>query len=172
MLCSSFSKSLAPGMRLGWILPGRFLEQVEYRKFLANISTAGLPQQAMGRLLEQRTFRVCMRRMTESLQLRMAQMRTDIATHFPQGTRLTNPQGGLFLWVELPDRLDGTVLYRQALERGVSILPGAMFSANGAYGHFLRLNYATEEREAIREAIKTLASLLPELPPIRSAGIN
>ena len=172
MLCSSFSKSLAPGMRIGWILPGRFMEQVEYRKFLANISTAGLPQQALGRLLEQRTFRLCMRRVTESLQLRMAQMRTDIAAHFPQGTHLTDPQGGLFLWVELPDRLDSTVLYKRALQRGVSILPGAMFSANGDYGHYLRLNYATEKRETIREAIKTLASLLLKLPPTQSTRRN
>lgn len=170
LLCSSFSKSLAPGMRMGWILPGKFGDQVKYHKFLANLSTAGLPQLALAKFLGQRSFRRGMRRMTENLQLRMTQMRSDIAACFPQGTRLTDPQGGLFLWLELPDRLDGTALYWAALEREISVLPGVLFSAGEAYGHFLRLNFATAEREAMRGAIKTLASLLPGLPQLPEAG--
>lgn len=170
LLCSSFSKTLAPGLRVGWILPGKFFAAVEYRKFLANITTAGLPQQAVARVLAQRSFRRAMRRTTQNLQVRQAQMRADITAHFPEETRLTEPRGGLFLWVELPDRLDATVLYRRALERRISTLPGTLFSAGGEYGHHLRLNYSTAERDAMREGIKGLAALLPELPPLPGAG--
>ena len=162
LLCSSFSKSLAPGLRLGWVMPGRYREQVHQRKFLANISTGTIPQLALADFLARGAFHRSMERMTTVLQLRAARMRADVAELFPQGTRMTNPGGGIFLWVELPDNLDSEVLYRKALQKGISILPGILFSPSGSHRNHIRLSYATVEPEISRAAIMELARLLVE----------
>ena len=168
LLCSSFSKTLAPGLRLGWLHAGRFAETARKRKFLANITTASLPQLALAAYLKRKVFQREMGRFTDRLQRLMLTMQRDIQDFFPKGTRVSNPQGGLYLWLELPDRLDSEVLYLRCLERGISILPGLLFSPSGLYRSHIRLTFASVPSDISRAAIRTLASLLPGLPTVRT----
>ena len=164
ILCSSFSKAMAPGLRLGWMLPGKFMEQARRKKFLVNLTTSPLPQLAMAEYLGRGVFLRGLRRMTEQLQHRMWQMRKDLADHFPADTRITHPEGGLFLWLELPDQLDAQALYEQAFQKGIGILPGGLFSPSGNYQNHIRLTFASVSPEQSRKAIQEIAALLPGLP--------
>jgi len=164
LLCSSFSKTLAPGMRVGWLHTGRWTEAARNRKFLANITTAPVPQLAIASFLKREAFQREMRVLSARLSRQMRHMTRDIQTYFPRGTRITDPQGGLYLWLELPDGLDSQVLYHRSLEQGISLLPGRLFSTGGHFRSHIRLTFATESTEVTREAIKKIAALLPGLP--------
>ncbi len=161
--CSSFSKSVAPGLRLGWMLPGRWREAVRYRKFLANISTAVHPQLALAELMARGSLARNHRRVTPVYQQRMAQLRDWVGRYFPAGTRATNPEGGFLLWLELPRGIDSLELYRRAMQAGIAITPGVLFSARGQYDHHVRLSCGVVEGEPARQAIQRLGALAADL---------
>ena len=83
-----------------------------------------------------------------------------VARHFPKGTRATRPQGGYFIWVELPERIDTLQLHRAALGHGISIAPGPLFSATGGFGNFLRLNYGHPWNGGLEQGMATLGKLM------------
>ena len=160
VLCSSFSKTIAPGLRIGWVLPGKYRERIRHRKFLLNISTSGPPQMALAGALARGVFGRSVRGMMGTLQKRMERMRQDLADFFPAETRVTHPEGGLFLWVELPEGTDSERLYQRALEAGIGIIPGSLFSVGGDYRNHIRLTYAAVDETISRRAIQTLAGLI------------
>ncbi len=133
LYCSSFSKTVAPGLRVGWILAGRYQEQIKYQKFLDNISTAIHPQLTLAEFLSKGGYRRCVRHSARIYRQRMEQLRRWVSDIFPQGTRITNPKGGFLLWVELPKTCDSMELYRQAMDKKIAITPGMLFSAQGQY---------------------------------------
>lgn len=161
--CSSFSKTVAPGLRIGWMLPGRWFETVRYRKFLDNISTAIHPQLALAELLARGSLERNHRRVATRYQQRMAQLREWIARYFPAGTRATNPDGGFVLWVELPGNVDSLALYQQAMQQGIAITPGILFSAQAQYTHHIRLSCGAVEGETARRAISQLGRMATEM---------
>jgi DNA-binding transcriptional MocR family regulator len=85
-----------------------------------------------------------------------------IALHFPPGTKATRPQGGYFLWVELPPRFDALAVHRRALSEGISLAPGHLFSADHRFCHHLRLNYGLHDSAELADALKQLGALLAE----------
>jgi DNA-binding transcriptional MocR family regulator len=161
--CGSFSKCLAPGSRIGWVTPGRFMSKFERLKFTSTISTSSLPQAALAEYLKhggyERHLRGLRQRFTEAL----AAMTQAVTTHFPADCRLTQPQGGYMLWVELPESIDALRLHELALAEGISVAPGPLFSVKRKYKNFVRLNYGHFDVKSTVTAVETLGRLCSEL---------
>ncbi|MBN1140676.1 MAG: PLP-dependent aminotransferase family protein [Deltaproteobacteria bacterium] len=162
LLCSSFSKTLAPGYRVGWIAPGRFQEEIERGKMLTNIATATPPQLAIAEFLANGGYDHHLRSIRRVYARKVAQMADAIGRQFPEGTRVTHPKGGFVLWLEMPEKVDSIQLFDLAHRHGISIAPGPLFSATGKYRNFVRLNagFYSEKMEA---TIATLGRLAREL---------
>ena len=161
--CSSFSKSLAPGYRLGWTAAGRYARTVERLKLSSTLSVSVPVQLGILHYLQQGGYDKHLRglRMTLSAQKDIAVQA--IAKHFPSGVRLTQPEGGYFLWVELPPAVNALALQRLALTQNISIAPGQLFSADQRFQHYVRLNFGHPLAEQIEPALKTLGRLVHAL---------
>ncbi len=159
LFCSSFSKTLAPGFRVGWAAAGRHAEAVERQKYILSVATPSAPQMAMAAYLESGGFDRHLRRLRGIYRGLMCRMSAAVAEHFPQGTRMTRPQGGHVLWVEMPPEVDAIRLFEQALQHGISIAPGPLFSACGDYRNFVRLNCSVPWSDGTEGAIRTLGRL-------------
>jgi DNA-binding transcriptional MocR family regulator len=159
LLCSSFSKSLAPGARVGWIAGGSRTEMIRDRRYVSSIAVPALLQEALAQLLERGGYPRHLSRLRAACRAAVEQFTDAVAEHFPAGTRISRPQGGFVLWVELPEDLDTLDLFRRARNQGVAFSPGPLFSAAGAYRHCLRLNCAREFTPRTARAIATLGRL-------------
>jgi DNA-binding transcriptional MocR family regulator len=162
MLCSSFSKTIAPGYRVGWVAPGRYFEQVVYLKMMSNLANPTLPEVAVAELLADGGFDRSVRYLRREYARRTAAMAEAICQVFPERTRLTRPTGGFVLWVELPPYVDSVELYRQASREGISLAPGPLFSAQERYKNFIRLNAAfwSDEHQGKLDRIGRLAAAM------------
>ena len=159
---SSFSKCLAPGYRLGWVAAGHFAGLVQRQKLSTSLATAAPIQQAVADYLKQGGYENHLRHLRRTLAAQGESLLAAVERHFPAGTRLVRPRGGYFLWLELPAGVDALRLHQEALAQGISLAPGPIFSAQRAYGHWLRLNFGhpfTAETEA---AVATLGRLAAE----------
>lgn len=159
LLCSSFSKTIAPGYRVGWAAPGRFKSKVEHLKSMNTIATATLPQMAVARFLENGGYDRQLRKLRKALATQVQRVTLAIRQYFPEGTRVTRPAGGFVLWVELPKAVDSLELYRKALEKKISIAPGPIFSAKQKYQNFIRLSCGQPWSDTLEQALKTLGRL-------------
>lgn len=160
--CSSFSKCLAPGYRIGWTAPGRYAAAVRRLKLGTTLSAAIPSQLALANYLEGSGYDRHLRRLRDALFVERDAMINAIREFFPEGTRVTRPEGGYFLWVEMPRGTDSLQLHRRALEQGISIAPGAIFTARDRYSHCLRLNYGHPQDRRVLRALKTLGQLARE----------
>ncbi len=158
IVCSSFSKTLAPGYRIGWMAPGRFREKAERLKAIFNVATASPPQLAVAEFLANGGYDHHLRAVRKVYGRQVAQMREAIGRRFPEGTRVTRPEGGFILWVEMPERIDAIRLYRDALERGISIAPGPIFTITDKFRNCIRLNAAFWSMR-VEQALETLGAL-------------
>ncbi|WP_342620557.1 PLP-dependent aminotransferase family protein [Rhodoferax sp. GW822-FHT02A01] len=154
--CSSFSKSLAPGYRVGWVAAGRYAEQVQRLKLMTSLSSAIPSQLALASYLQTGGFDRHLRQMRLRLEENASMALRTIARYFPKGTRVTRPQGGYFLWGELPQTADALALHRAALAEGISVAPGHLFSADRRFSHHLRLNYGHHDATILAAALKVL----------------
>jgi DNA-binding transcriptional MocR family regulator len=139
--CSSFSKTLAPGYRVGWVAAGRFASRVAQHKLSLSLATSLPTQLALARYLERGSYERHLRGLRATLSAQRDEYTAAIAQHFPAGTRVSRPGGGYFLWIELPPGSDALELHGRAMKAGISIAPGPMFSASRQFGHCLRVNY-------------------------------
>jgi DNA-binding transcriptional MocR family regulator len=156
LLCSSFTKTLGPGLRVGYVAAGRFAERIEHAKLLANIATAGLPQATVANYLQRGAYEQSLRRASRVYQRRSERLREWLLSELPDGTRITHPQGGLVLWVELPPHISGNRLHAAASKEGVSVTPGIIFSPSGDYGHHLRISYGLADETVLKEGVERL----------------
>ncbi|MEA5115572.1 MAG: PLP-dependent aminotransferase family protein [Geobacteraceae bacterium] len=156
--CSSFSKTLAPGYRIGWVVGGRFQEKIERMKAVSNIATATLPQLAIAEFLATGGYDQYLRKIRGIYSRQTALMAQAVTRSFPRGTKVSSPQGGFVLWVEMPEKVDSIKLYEQTLRAGITIAPGQIFSASMKYPNFIRLNSAYWSKE-IEEAIAVIGTL-------------
>ncbi len=159
LLCSSFSKTLAPGYRIGWVYNEKYREQLLYQKFLANISTASLPQLALAEFLTRGGYSRSLRFQTPIYRQRMERLRQWIYQYFPEGTRVSQPAGGFVCWVELPSAVDCLALYQRAMARRIAISPGVLFCARGQYRHHIRMSCGAVEGEQMRVAVQILGDM-------------
>jgi DNA-binding transcriptional MocR family regulator len=162
LYCSSFSKTLAPGYRVGWIVPGRFKEKVTQLKVVFNIATASPNQLAIAEFLTNGGYDHHLRTLRRLYSRQTHQLRNAIGRYFPQGTRVSRPEGGYILWVELPERYDAFKMYALALKEGIGIAPGKIFTLGDKYGNCLRLNAAFWS-ERTEQALETLGGLAEKL---------
>jgi DNA-binding transcriptional MocR family regulator len=159
LLCSSFSKTLSPGYRVGWTAPGRYFEAVRRLKLMNTISTATLPQMAIAEMMKNGGYDHYLRKLRKAFAAQVQITTKAISRYFPAGTKVTRPMGGFVLWVEFPSGLDSLVLYRRALAKGVSLVPGPLFSPKRSYQNCIRLNCGYPWSERIEEAIVTVGHL-------------
>ncbi len=159
MHCSSFSKSLAPGYRIGWTAPGRYTRAVAHRKLTASLACPVPTQMALARYLERGGYDKHLRRLRKTLQAQQVTFAQAVGHYFPPGTRATRPTGGYFLWVELPGESDALEIHKHALAHGISVAPGPIFSAKRAFSNCLRLNYGHVWDARSEEAVATLGRL-------------
>jgi DNA-binding transcriptional MocR family regulator len=158
ILCSSFSKTIAPGLRVGWMLPGKYTAQVNRLKTLVNISSSPINQMVVTRFLKEGGYRQHMRRVRRQLQVQVEALRAAVLKYFPSGTKVTRPDGGLFVWIELPEAFDTDLLYRRAVRSGILFAPGTLFSIHNRYNHHLRLSSGTWN-DRVEKAIARLGKL-------------
>ncbi|WP_428827371.1 PLP-dependent aminotransferase family protein [Azonexus sp. IMCC34842] len=160
MHVSSFSKCLAPGYRLGWVAAGRYARQIQRLKLSTSLATTGPVQIALAEYLKHGAYENHLRQLRRRLAEQEAMLVAAVERHFPAGTRLARPQGGYFLWLELPPQVDTLLLHQQALSRGISIAPGPIFSAKREFSHYLRLNFGHPESPSQQEAMASLGQLI------------
>lgn len=157
--CSSFSKCLAPGYRIGWAAAGRYAPLVQRLKMMSSLATSVPSQLALAEYLEEGGFDRHLRRLRLALARNLAAVRQLVLRHFPPGTRVSQPQGGYFLWVQLPAQVDTLRLHRAALSQGLSVAPGELFSADMRFRHALRLNGGHPDDPRVPEAIRALGAM-------------
>ncbi|GAA0585969.1 PLP-dependent aminotransferase family protein [Rhizomicrobium electricum] len=142
LLCSSFSKTLAPGYRVGWIVPGRFQAKIEALKACFSVAAPSPTQLALAEFLTNGGYDRHLRTLRKAYVRQVEQMRAAIGRHFPKGTHVTRPEGGSVLWIEMPAGTDGLALHERALKEGIAVAPGAMFTLGDQYRNCIRVNAA------------------------------
>jgi len=160
MHCSSFSKTLAPGYRVGWVSAGRFSEKITHLKISTTLATSIPAQQALASYLVKGGYDKHLRQLRHQLMLQQLQFSQAIHQHLPAGVRFTLPQGGYFLWLQLPAQKDGLKLFQQAIAHNISLAPGHMFSSQQQYACYIRLNYGHPFTAANQHAIETLGQFI------------
>jgi DNA-binding transcriptional MocR family regulator len=163
LLCSSFSKTIAPGYRVGWTAPGRFLEKVRNLKFTSTLATATLPQLAIAEFVANGGYDHHLRAIRRTFAEQVQRVSEAVAESFPPGIRITRPAGGFVIWIELPRGLDSLDLHARAMAEEISIAPGPMFSPGGGFGNFIRLSCGYPWSPRIERAIGILGSLTKRL---------
>ncbi|MBI5268600.1 MAG: PLP-dependent aminotransferase family protein [Burkholderiales bacterium] len=160
--CSSFSKCLAPGYRVGWAAAGRYAGAVQRLKAMSSLATSLPSQRALAEYLAQGGYDRHLRRLREALATQQQRVRRQVLRFFPAGTRVSDPSGGYFLWLELPPDIDSLALHRRALAEGISTAPGALFSADRRFHHHLRLNTGHPGDVRLDQALRRLGELASE----------
>jgi DNA-binding transcriptional MocR family regulator len=158
LYCSSFSKTLAPGYRVGWIAPGRYREQVQRLKAVFSLASASPTQLAVAEFLTSGGYDRHLRALRRTYAAQLGHARAAIARSFPEGTRVTRPDGGFVVWVELPPDVDGLALHHQALRKGIAVAPGTLFTTSDRYRNCIRVSGAFWSHR-IRDAIRTLGGI-------------
>jgi DNA-binding transcriptional MocR family regulator len=141
MHCSSLSKSLSPGYRIGWAIPGQFLAQVKQIKRIQNISSPTLTQAAMAHFLQNGRYEYHLKNMRKALHTQCLKYMQAIIQYFPDDTKVSRPNGGFILWVELNEKVNAFKLRAEAMKHQISIMPGKIFSASGNYDNFIRISF-------------------------------
>jgi DNA-binding transcriptional MocR family regulator len=159
ILCSSFSKTLAPGARIGWLCGGRFSQALRLRKFASSGPTAAILQELVAELLRSGGYERHLVKLRNTYARQVGQVAAAVSRYFPPGTRMTQPRGGFVIWVELPRRLDSLSLFEAAVRHGVNFAPGPLFSATGGYRNFLRLNCGRRMTPELDAALARLGRL-------------
>lgn len=162
MLCSSFSKDISPSLRVGWVAPGRYRTAMEWLKFTLSAATATLPQRAIAEFLASGGYDHHLRRLRREYASNVARLYDAVTRTFPPGSRVTRPSGGYVLWVQLPESVDSLELYSLALQGGITLTPGYLFSPTNQFYNFIRLNAAAWSYP-IERALDKLGDMIVEL---------
>ncbi|TNE69219.1 MAG: PLP-dependent aminotransferase family protein [Bacteroidetes bacterium] len=163
LYCSSMSKALAPGYRVGWCMPGRFRKQVLQRKLAHCITSPTPTQSAIARFCETGRLDIHLRNLRKALHTQCLRYQQAIDDFFPAETRVSQPQGGYVLWLELPEKVDSFELYRRARQHQISLAPGQIFSTRGCFRHHLRLGFGNPYGPEIERSLQTVGKLVREL---------
>jgi DNA-binding transcriptional MocR family regulator len=161
--CSSFSKSLAPGFRVGWVLAGRYRNNVIELKQATFSATSSINQLSMAEFLASGQYDRHLVRFRMAMHDQVEKGRFMIAKNFPQGTCISNPQGGNVLWVEMPRGCDSIEVFNRALQKNIGITPGMLFSATRRFRNYLRINCGFPWDETNRQAITTLGKIVSDV---------
>ncbi len=157
--CASLNKSLAPGMRIGWMSAGRWQARVEMLKYSQSRFPEELGQMVLARFLASKSHDRYLRRLQHELRDRRQWLADCVGRHFGDAAKLNMPDGGLFLWLELPPGVSAMQLGLDALSHGIHIAPGPLFSGQPRMDRFVRLSAGIPSREAMDEGVHCLSQL-------------
>jgi DNA-binding transcriptional MocR family regulator len=160
LLCGSFSKTLAPGYRVGWVAPGRFYEKVKSLKLASTLATSSLPQFAIAEFVANGGYDHHLRSLRRNFAAQIQRTGDAVVQSFPAGIKLTRPGGGFVLWIELPKNVPALKLHQLALAAKISIAPGPMFSATQNFQNFIRINCGHPWTHRLEHAVKILGDLV------------
>lgn len=160
LLCSSVSKSLAPGYRVGWCIPGKFKDKVLNIKLMHTISSATPTQAAIGLFFETGRFDLHMRNLRKALHTQCLRYLQAIFDYFPEEVKVNQPAGGYVLWVELPKAVNAFEIFRTALKQQIGIYPGQVFSTDGRFTNYIRISFGHPFSAKIAHSIQVLGELI------------
>ena len=164
LTCSSFSKTLAPGLRIGWVLPGgRYREKIQNLKAGTTVSTSSLDQHLMAQFIETGSYERHLRRLRATLGQNMIRTAMAVQKHFPEDTRLSVPEGGSLLWVQLPPEMNGLEVHQKALSRHIALIPGVVCSNSGLFRNHVQISFGMPFTPAVEEGIAALGKILVEM---------
>jgi DNA-binding transcriptional MocR family regulator len=159
--CGTFSKTMSPGLRIGWIVAGKpLIRRLVLVKQASDLNSANVNQMVMHKLVET-TYERQVTAARSHYRRRRDAMLAALAEHMPAGVTWTEPQGGLFVWVRLPEGCDAAALLQRAVaEARVAFVPGGAFFFDGSGRNSMRLSYSLPDEATIREGIRRLAGLI------------
>ena len=163
MLCGSFSKTIAPGLRLGWVEAGRWTAPLQRMKAATSGGQSTIIELAMAELLGQNGNESANRQLRRTIAARVDEARSLIAQSFPRGTRVTDPAGGYILWVELPPEVDAQALFAACLAEKICIAPGAIFSSSDRYRNCIRLGVGGRWDDAQRAGLRRVGAIAAQM---------
>jgi len=158
--CGSVSKTLAPGYRVGWVAAGKYKEKIIRQKLLQTISTPSLYQEVIADFMEHGRYDHHLRTLRAKLYTSCLQFQRAIEDYFPHNTKISQPQGGFMLWLELDKKIDTAKLYDVAINQKLSFAPGRMFSLHNQYNNCMRLNYGLEWNQQVDFDLKRLGNIV------------
>jgi DNA-binding transcriptional MocR family regulator len=161
--CSSVSKTLAPGYRVGWVAPGRYKEEILRLKLVHAISSSAITHEAVANFLKSGRYDNHLRRLRHTLQSNYQHYIQAVADYFPEGTKTSRPQGGLALWVEFDKKVNTAELFDKAMKQKISIAPGRMFTLQNQFKNCMRLSIGLPWSEEVRLTLKQLGRLVGEM---------
>jgi DNA-binding transcriptional MocR family regulator len=160
MLCSSFSKAVSPGARVGYVVAGRYAQDIALLKMVSSGATSHFFQAVLADFLDGSAYENQVRKMRRALAQRIARMSDAICAAFPQQCTISEPQGGFVLWVGMPEQVDALALHQAAIADGIAFMPGQLFSASGKYSNYLRLNCGNVWSPQVESSIARLGALV------------
>jgi DNA-binding transcriptional MocR family regulator len=160
LLCSSVSKTLAPGYRVGWCIPGRFKERIIQIKSMHTVTSATPTQAAIAHFFETGRYDLHMRNLRRALYTQCQRYMQAILDYFPPNTKMTQPRGGYVLWIELDKNIDAFKLYQDAVAKNISIAPGQIFSTDSRFTHFIRISFGISFDDTVDKSIRILGNLI------------
>jgi DNA-binding transcriptional MocR family regulator len=163
MHCSSLSKSLTPGYRIGWVIPGKFMDEVKQLKRIQNISCPTLTQAAMSHYLMHGRYEYHLKSLRKALHTQSLRYVQAIIKYFPDDTKVSRPHGGFILWLELNKKVDSFQLRTEAMKQHISIVPGNIFSAGINYSNFIRISFGKPWSDDVDYGLMMLGKLIKKL---------
>ncbi|MEO8239707.1 MAG: PLP-dependent aminotransferase family protein [Flavobacterium sp.] len=160
LCCSSVSKTLAPGYRVGWVLPGKFKKEILRTKLYHTISSPTITHEVVGDFLKNGRYENHLRKIRQILNHNCNNYINTVLESFPTGTKVSQPQGGFFLWVELDKKMDTADFYHLAMKHHISIAPGRIFSFQNQFSNCMRLSFGLPWTNELRQSIQTLGKLV------------
>ena len=161
--CGSFSKTAAPGYRIGWVVTDHYIDKIERLKRSFSCSSGLLQQLTLADFLATGDYGRHLKALRPVLKQNAERMAALVAEYFPEETRISKPVGGAVLWLELFAGVDAETLFDEAINAGISITPGHIFSPCSCYTNFVRLSYGHPWTERTEDAMRWLGLRVSEL---------
>jgi DNA-binding transcriptional MocR family regulator len=172
LLCSSVSKSLAPGYRVGWCMPGKYMSQIMRLKLISTISSATPSQAAIANFFETGRFDLHMRNLRRALYNQCLRYTRAISEYFPPETKISQPAGGYFLWIELPKNIDSLDVFHIAAEQHISVAPGYLFDIDHRYSNYIRISFGNLYNSVIESSLILLGQIIGKLAITNAAKMG
>ena len=163
MHCSSLSKSLTPGYRIGWAIPGKFVEQVNQMKRIHNISCPTITQAAMAHYLKHGRYEYHLKNLRKALHTQSLRYVQAIIKYFPADTKVSRPHGGFILWLELNKKVNAFKLRTEAMKHNISIVPGKIFSSGSNYSNCVRISFGKPWNDDVDYGLMLLGKLIKKM---------
>lgn len=169
ILCSAFTKTVAPGYRVGWVAPGRHFLKTQALKFRTSVACPMLQQEVIAQFIRDGGYDHHLRKLRAALKTQAHQMADAVARYFPPGCRLSLPQGGMMLWIELPRQVDSREVFALARLEHIGVAPGAAFSISRRFDHFIRLQCGEPWSARLDAAMRKLGQIIARLAEAETA---